>query len=76
MSPEVLDLIVNIYKIELARRPYSWAFVTIAKAVDDLCAHVQELLEQDEMELVENNYADLVEQGEIFDLSSEDFGDE
>jgi hypothetical protein len=29
--------------------------------VDDLCAHVQELLEQDEMELVENNYADLVE---------------
>ena len=37
---------------------------------------VQELLEQDEMELVENNYADLVEQGEIHDLSSEDFGDE
>ena len=60
---------------ELARRrPYSWAFVT--NAMDDLCAHVQELLEQDEMELVENNYADLVEQGEIFDLSSEDFGDE
>jgi hypothetical protein len=25
---------------------------------------------------VENNYADLVEQGEIFALSSEDFGDE
>jgi hypothetical protein len=37
---------------------------------------VQELLEQDEMELVENNYADLVEQGECFYLSSEDFGNE
>jgi len=33
-------------------------------------------LEQDEMELVENNYADLVKRGEIWDLSSEDFGDE
>ena len=75
MSPEVLDLIVNIYK-NWPDEPTVGLSSPLQKQVDDLCAHVQELLEQDEMELVENNYADLVEQGEIFALSSEDFGDE